>query len=49
MLGRLPGVRNVKADHKTQKVQLTLEKEKASVSGVIKKLESLGYGVAQGG
>lgn len=45
MLGRLPGVRNVKADHKTQKVRLALEKERTSAGQVIEKLEFLGYSV----
>jgi copper chaperone CopZ len=45
----LPGVHNVKADHKTQRVRLALEKERTSVGQVIDKLEFLGYRVVQGG
>ena len=48
MLGRLPGVRKVRADHKTQKVELNLEQGKVSIEEVIKKLEFLGYRVALG-
>jgi hypothetical protein len=43
----LPGVRNVRADHRTQRVRLTLEQEKTPLRDVLAKLEFLGYTVAQ--
>jgi copper chaperone CopZ len=46
ILGRLPGVAKVKADHKTQKVSLTLDVEKAPLEEVRRKLESAGYRTA---
>jgi copper chaperone CopZ len=49
VLGRLPGVRNVKADHRAQKVQFSLEQGKTSIGEVIKKLEFMGYRVVPSG
>ena len=46
MLGRLPGVMKAKADHKTQKVHLTLDLEKLSVQEVTGKLADMGYEAA---
>ena len=46
VIGRLPGVIEVKADHKTQKVRATLHPDKISVAEVIAKLEDLGYRTA---
>ena len=43
MLGRLPGVIKVKADHKTQLVSLTLDTEKMPLDEVKQHLESAGY------
>ena len=43
VLGGLPGVIEVKADHKTQKVQAMLHPGKISVVQVIARLEDLGY------
>ena len=46
MLGRLSGVITAKADHKTQKVQLTLDLEKVSVEEVTGRLTDMGYQTA---
>lgn len=46
ILGRMPGVAKVKADHKTQKVSLTLDVEKAPLEEVRRKLEIAGYRTA---
>jgi copper chaperone CopZ len=46
ILGRLPGVAKVKADHKTQKVSLTLDVEKVPLEEVRMKLETAGYRTA---
>lgn len=43
ILGRLPGVLKVKADHKTQKVNLALDVEKTPFDEVKTKLEAAGY------
>ena len=43
VLSRLPGVEEVKVDHKTQKIQLTLDSASVSVQEVKEKLEDLGY------
>ena len=43
MLGRLPGVVKVKADHKTQLVSLTLDTEKMRLDEVKSKLEAAGF------
>ena len=43
VLARMPGVEEVKADHKTQKIQLTLDSASVSVQDVKEKLEDLGY------
>ena len=46
VLARLPGVKQVKASHRTQKVQLTLDGEQGSIREVREHLESLGYKTA---
>ena len=43
MLGRLLGVSRVKADHRTQRVQLTLDRARTPLWEVLAKLEFLGY------
>ncbi len=43
VLAGMPGVEEVKADHKTQKIQLTLDSASVSVQDVKEKLEDLGY------
>ena len=43
VLGGLSGVIEVKADHKTQKVQAVLHPDKVSVDQIVEKLEDLGY------
>ncbi|MBI2855968.1 MAG: heavy-metal-associated domain-containing protein [Chloroflexi bacterium] len=43
VLGRLPGVMRVKANHKTQRVSLTLDVEKTPLDDVKQKLEFAGY------
>ena len=43
VLARMSGVHKVKADHKTQKVQLTFDSANVSVQDVKDKLEDLGY------
>lgn len=47
VLGKLPGVQEVKASHKTQKIALALDQEKTPLQDVLAKLEFLGYTVAQ--
>lgn len=47
VLAKVPGVQQVKADHKTQLVRLTLEPETVSVEGVREKLEDMGYETAR--
>jgi len=47
VLKKLPGVENVKADHKTQKVTITLDPEKVSNGQIRAKLEQLGYKTSQ--
>ena len=46
VLARVPGVSEVKANSKTQSIQLTLDPEKVSVQEVREKLEDLGYRTA---
>ena len=43
MLGSLPGVVKVKADHKTQKVSLTFDSANTSLEEVKSKLEAAGF------
>ena len=43
ILVRMPGVADVQADYKTQKVSLTLNSESVSIQDVKEKLEDLGY------
>ena len=43
VLTRMPGVQEVDADHKTQKIHLTLDSASVSVQDVKGKLEDLGY------
>ena len=43
VLVRIPGVQDVKADHKTQKVSLTLDSGSVSIHELKGKLEDLGY------
>jgi len=43
VLKTLPGVLQVKADHKTQNVRLTLNTSKTPVADVRAKLEAAGY------
>ncbi len=43
VLVRMPGVQDVKADHKTQKVSLTLDSASVSIHELKEKLEDLGY------
>ena len=47
VLVRIPGVEQVKAEYKTQRVQLTLDPEMVSVDQVRQKLENMGYKTAQ--
>ncbi|MFQ5933741.1 MAG: heavy-metal-associated domain-containing protein [Dehalococcoidia bacterium] len=46
VLAKVPGVEQVKASQKTQKVELTLDLEVISVQGIKEKLEDLGYNTA---
>lgn len=46
LLGQLPGVRQVAADHRTQRVALTLDPELTSVEEAKAKLEFLGFPLA---
>ena len=46
-LGRLPGVSQVRADQKTQKVSFQLEPDKTSLQVIMDRLEFIGYPVAQ--
>ncbi len=43
VLARMPGVQEVDADYKTQKIHLTLDSASVSVQDVKEKLEDLGY------
>ena len=43
MLGRLPGVIKVKADHKTQLVSLTLDTDELPLDDVKQQLELAGF------
>jgi len=47
VLGRLSGVENAKADHKTQRVRLTVDVDEISAQEVKEKLEELGYRTAE--
>lgn len=47
-LKKVDGVREVKADHRTQKVRVTLDPERSSVSELTDRLSRLGYDVATG-
>ena len=47
LLTRLPGVEQVKAEYKTQRVHLTLDSERVSLDQVREKLENMGYKTAQ--
>ncbi|MEE9198547.1 MAG: heavy metal-associated domain-containing protein [Dehalococcoidia bacterium] len=46
VLSRVPGVEQVKASQKTQKVELALDPEVVSVQDIKERLEDLGYDVA---
>ncbi|MFQ5796073.1 MAG: heavy-metal-associated domain-containing protein [Candidatus Bipolaricaulia bacterium] len=46
VLGRLPGVMEIKADHKTQKVQITLAQSRTSLDEIREKMEFMGYEIA---
>ena len=46
VLTKVPGVEMVNANHKTQKVELSLDPEVVSLQDVKEKLEDLGYKVA---
>lgn len=46
MLARVPGIESVKADHKTQRVRLTLDGEKVSVQEIRDQMEQLGFPTA---
>lgn len=43
VLSKLPGVQQVKAEHKTHLVRLTLDPERGSVEEVREKLKDMGY------
>lgn len=43
ILNKLPGVLTVKADHRTQKVQVGLDPAKVSLQAVQDKLAAMGY------
>jgi len=43
VLIKMPGVQDVKADHKTQKISLILDSENPSIQELKEKLEDLGY------
>ena len=43
VLGRLPGVMRVKADHRTQKVDLALDEDRTSLEEVRRRLDLAGY------
>lgn len=43
VLSRVPGVRAAKADHRTQKVAVTIDAEKTSVEEVLERLERIGF------
>lgn len=43
VLSRVAGVREVRADHKTQRVHLKLDLEQISIQAVRDKLEEVGY------
>ena len=43
VLSKLPGIQEVKANHKSQSVLLTLDPQKLTVQAVKEKLEELGY------
>ena len=47
VLARVPGVKEVIASHKTQKVKLTLDPGKVSARDLREKLEDLGYKTTQ--
>jgi len=46
VLAKVPGVREVKARHKTQKVDLLLDPEVVTVQHIRETLEDLGYNTA---
>jgi copper chaperone CopZ len=46
VLGRLPGVMQVKADHKTQRVNLMLDTDQVPEDQVREKLELAGFRAA---
>ena len=43
VLSRFPGVQDVKADHQTQRIRLTLSPSSVAIQEVKEKLEDLGY------
>jgi Cu+-exporting ATPase len=43
VLARMPGVQQIEADYKTQKVRLSLDIDKVSIQDVKEMLEDLGY------
>ncbi|MBI4287457.1 MAG: cation transporter [Chloroflexi bacterium] len=49
VLKKLPGVVKVKADHKTQKVSITLDTSRTLIGEVKQKLEFAGYRTGVGG
>lgn len=46
VLKKLPGVVKVKADHKAQKVSITLDTDRTPIGAVKRKLEFAGYRTA---
>ena len=47
VLGRLPGIQEVKANYKTQNVLLKLDPQKLTVQAIKEKLQELGYTTAK--
>jgi copper chaperone CopZ len=43
VISKLPGVRKVKADHRTQRIQLTLDQDRTTLEEVKEKLDFMGY------
>ena len=43
VLSKLPGIQEVKADYKTQRILLKLDPQKLNLQAVKEKLEELGY------
>ena len=46
VLGKIPGIKEVKANQKTQKVELSLDPDVVSLQDIKEKLEDLGCNVA---